>query len=69
MFKLLLFHKFKLLLFFTRIVLFKLHEFNYKCSAKEKPVKPPINKRKGNTWKQPKCPLTGEWIKKMWHKI
>ena len=18
------------------------------------------------TWKQPKCPLTGEWIKKMW---
>ena len=19
------------------------------------------------TWKQPKCPLTGEWIKKMWH--
>ena len=20
-----------------------------------------------STWKQPKCPLTGEWIKKMWH--
>ena len=20
------------------------------------------------TWKQPKCPLTDEWIKKMWHK-
>ena len=20
-----------------------------------------------NTWKQPKCPLTGEWIKKMWY--
>ena len=20
---------------------------------------------KGMTWKQPKCPLTGEWIKKM----
>ena len=20
-----------------------------------------------NTWKQPKCPLTDEWIKKMWH--
>ena len=19
------------------------------------------------TWKQPKCPLTGEWIKRMWH--
>ena len=19
------------------------------------------------TWKQPECPLTGEWIKKMWH--
>ena len=19
------------------------------------------------TWKQPKCPLTDEWIKKMWH--
>ena len=19
------------------------------------------------TWKQPKCPLTEEWIKKMWH--
>ena len=19
------------------------------------------------TWKQPKCPLTNEWIKKMWH--
>ena len=19
------------------------------------------------TWKQPKCPLTYEWIKKMWH--
>ena len=19
------------------------------------------------TWKQPKCPWTGEWIKKMWH--
>ena len=19
------------------------------------------------TWKHPKCPLTGEWIKKMWH--
>ena len=21
----------------------------------------------GRTWKQPKCPSTGEWIKKMWH--
>ena len=20
-----------------------------------------------NTWKKPKCPLTDEWIKKMWH--
>ena len=20
------------------------------------------------TWKQPKCPWTGEWIKKMWYK-
>ena len=20
-----------------------------------------------NTWKQPKCPLTDEWIKKMWY--
>ena len=20
------------------------------------------------TWKQPKCPSTDEWIKKMWHK-
>ena len=20
-----------------------------------------------STWKQPKCPLTDEWIKKMWH--
>ena len=19
------------------------------------------------TWKQPRCPSTGEWIKKMWH--
>ena len=19
------------------------------------------------TWKQPKCPLTDEWIKEMWH--
>ena len=19
------------------------------------------------SWKQPKCPLTDEWIKKMWH--
>ena len=19
------------------------------------------------TWKQPKCPSTGEWLKKMWH--
>ena len=19
------------------------------------------------SWKQPKCPLTNEWIKKMWH--
>ena len=19
------------------------------------------------TWKQPKCPSTGEWVKKMWH--
>ena len=19
------------------------------------------------TWKQPKCPLTGEWVKKMWY--
>ena len=19
------------------------------------------------TWKRPKCPLTDEWIKKMWH--
>ena len=19
------------------------------------------------TWKQPKCPLTSQWIKKMWH--
>ena len=23
--------------------------------------------RIGRTWKQPKCPLTDEWIKKMWH--
>ena len=22
---------------------------------------------KANTWKQPKCPLTEEWIKKMWY--
>ena len=22
---------------------------------------------KAKTWKQPKCPLTDEWIKKMWH--
>ena len=21
----------------------------------------------GRTWKQPKCPSTEEWIKKMWH--
>ena len=21
----------------------------------------------GKTWKQPKCPLTEEWIKKMWY--
>ena len=21
----------------------------------------------GRTWKQPNCPLTDEWIKKMWH--
>ena len=21
------------------------------------------------TWKQPRCPLTGEWIKKLWYKI
>ena len=21
----------------------------------------------GKTWKQPKCPSTDEWIKKMWH--
>ena len=21
----------------------------------------------GRTWKQPKCPSTGKWIKKMWH--
>ena len=21
-----------------------------------------------NTWKQPKCPLTDEWIKKIWYK-
>ena len=21
----------------------------------------------GRTWKQPKCPATDEWIKKMWH--
>ena len=21
----------------------------------------------GRTWKQPKCPLTDQWIKKMWH--
>ena len=21
------------------------------------------------TWNQPKCPLTEEWIKKMWHKF
>ena len=21
----------------------------------------------GRTWKQPKCPLTEEWIKKMWY--
>ena len=20
------------------------------------------------TWKQPKCPLTGEWIKQLWHR-
>ena len=20
------------------------------------------------TWKQPRCPLTDEWIKKLWHK-
>ena len=22
---------------------------------------------KAKTWKQPKCPLTDEWIKKMWY--
>ena len=22
---------------------------------------------KAKTWKQPKCPLTAEWIKKMWY--
>ena len=22
---------------------------------------------RARTWKQPKCPSTGEWIKKMWH--
>ena len=22
---------------------------------------------RARTWKQPKCPLTVEWIKKMWH--
>ena len=22
---------------------------------------------KARTWKQPKCPLTDEWIKRMWH--
>ena len=21
----------------------------------------------GRTWKQPKCPSTGKWIKNMWH--
>ena len=21
----------------------------------------------GKTWKQPKCPSTGEWVKKMWY--
>ena len=21
----------------------------------------------GRTWKQPKCPSTGEWIKNIWH--
>ena len=21
----------------------------------------------GRTWKQPKCPMTGEWVKKMWY--
>ena len=21
------------------------------------------------TWKQPRCPLTDEWIKKLWYKI
>ena len=21
----------------------------------------------GTTWKQPKCPLTEEWVKKMWY--
>ena len=25
-----------------------------------------VKKRHGKTWKQPKCPSTGEWIK-MWH--
>ena len=25
------------------------------------------NKRRARTWKQPKCPSTDEWIKKMWH--
>ena len=24
-------------------------------------------KRRARTWKQPKCPSTDEWIKKMWH--
>ena len=23
----------------------------------------------GKTWKQPKCPSTDEWIKKMWYNI
>ena len=23
--------------------------------------------RNAKTWKQPKCPLTDEWIKKMWY--
>ena len=44
-----------------------------------KETKPVISKRylysyihyiiftKANTWKQPKCPLTDEWIEKTWH--
>ena len=46
---------------------FKASRYSYR-STNMKPVVTTNQKLiQWKTWKQPKCPLTDEWIKKMWY--